>query len=39
MATAAIGALTALLFFSRWHDRLISRMQNEEKKGESQAAG
>ena len=28
MATAAIGALTALLFFSRWHDRLISRMQD-----------
>jgi len=29
MATAAIGALTGLLFFSRWHDRLISRMQDE----------
>jgi len=37
MATAAIGALTALLFFSRWHDRLISRM--ETKKAASQAAG
>lgn len=37
MATAAIGALTALLFFSRWHDRLIGRM--EAKKAASQAAG
>jgi putative membrane protein len=37
MATAAIGALTALLLFSRWHDRLISRM--ETKKAASQAAG
>jgi len=37
MATAAIGVLTALLFFSRWHDRLISRI--EEKKAASQAAG
>src|SRR6478736_5547359 len=37
MATAAIGALTALLFFSRWHDRLISRM--ETKKAAAQAAG
>jgi len=37
MATAAIGALTGLLFFSRWHDRLISRM--EAKKAASQAAG
>jgi putative membrane protein len=37
MATAAIGALTALLFFSRWHDRLISRA--EEKKAALQAAG
>ena len=36
MATAAIGALTALLFFSRWHDRLIGRM--EENKAASQAA-
>jgi putative membrane protein len=27
MATAAFGALTALLFFSRCHDRQISRMQ------------
>ena len=24
MATAAIGAVTALLLFSRWHDRLIA---------------
>ena len=27
MATAAIGAITALLLFSRWHDRLIGRME------------
>ncbi|HEY2364481.1 MAG TPA: DUF2238 domain-containing protein [Candidatus Angelobacter sp.] len=37
MATAGVGALTALLFFSRWHDRLISRI--EAKKAASQAAG
>ena len=37
MATAAIGAAVALLFFSRWHDRLISRL--EEKKAVSQMAG
>lgn len=37
MATAVIGALTAPLFFSRWHDRLIGRM--ETKKAASQAAG
>ena len=37
MATAAVGALTALIFFSRWHDRLIGRM--ETKKAASQAAG
>jgi putative membrane protein len=37
MATAAVGALTALLFFSRWHDRLISRMEGE--KAARQAAG
>ena len=37
MATAAVGALTALLFFSRWHDRLISRM--ETKRAAAQAAG
>ena len=37
MATAAVGALTALLFFSGWHDRLISRM--DAKKAASQAAG
>jgi putative membrane protein len=36
MATAAVGALTALLFFSRWHDRLINRM--EAKKAATQAA-
>jgi putative membrane protein len=29
MATAVAGALTALLFFSRWHDRLISRMNDK----------
>ncbi len=27
MATAAIGAITALLLFSRWHDRLIGGME------------
>jgi putative membrane protein len=27
MATAAIGAITALLLFSRWHDRLIGKME------------
>jgi len=37
MATAAIGELTALLFFSGWHDRLISRI--EEEKAASQTAG
>lgn len=37
MATAAVGALTALMFFSRWHDRFISRI--EAKKAASQAAG
>src|SRR5437899_1183652 len=37
MATAAIGALTALLFFSHWHDRLISWI--EDKKTASHAAG
>jgi putative membrane protein len=37
MATAAIGALTALLLFPRWHDRLISR--TEDKKAASQEAG
>ncbi|HET8888678.1 MAG TPA: DUF2238 domain-containing protein [Candidatus Angelobacter sp.] len=37
MATAAIGAVTALLLFSRWHDRFIGRM--EEKQAARQAAG
>src|SRR5947208_5904545 len=37
MATAIIGALTALLFFSRWHDRLIGKM--EENTAAAQAAG
>jgi putative membrane protein len=37
MATAVVGALTALMFFSRWHDRLISRM--ETKRAVPQAAG
>src|SRR5215510_2607529 len=27
MATAALGALSALLLFSRWHDRLIGKME------------
>lgn len=27
MATAGIGALIALLFFSRWHDRMIGRWE------------
>ena len=30
MATAAVGALAALLFFSRWHDRFIGRMENNK---------
>jgi putative membrane protein len=30
MATAAVGALTALLLFSRWHDRLIDRMESSK---------
>ncbi|HZI55644.1 MAG TPA: DUF2238 domain-containing protein [Verrucomicrobiae bacterium] len=30
MATAAVGALTALLLFSRWHDRLIGRMESSK---------
>jgi uncharacterized membrane protein YjdF len=30
MATAGFGALTALLFFSRWHDRLIGRMEADK---------
>jgi len=29
MATAGAGAVTALIFFSRWHDRLISRMDDK----------
>jgi putative membrane protein len=37
MATAVIGALTALLFFSRWHDRLIGKM--EENRAATQTAG
>ncbi|MGC2741728.1 MAG: DUF2238 domain-containing protein [Candidatus Angelobacter sp.] len=37
MATAVVGGLPALIFFSRWHDRLISRM--ETKKAASQVAG
>jgi putative membrane protein len=28
MATAAVGATAALLFFSRWHDRLIVRLED-----------
>jgi len=32
-----VGALTALLFCSRWHDRLIDKM--EAKKAAAQAAG
>jgi putative membrane protein len=27
MATAIVGALTALIFFARWHDRLIGKME------------
>jgi putative membrane protein len=27
MATAGVGALTALIFVSRWHDRLIRRLE------------
>jgi putative membrane protein len=37
MATAAVGALSALLLFSRWHDWLILRI--EENKAKGQAAG
>src|SRR5215813_8290695 len=29
MATAIVGAVTALIFFSRWHDRLIERMETK----------
>jgi putative membrane protein len=36
MATALVGATTALLFFSRWHDRLIAKM--ETRKNLTQAA-
>lgn len=28
MATAAVGAIVALLCFSRWHDRLIARLED-----------
>jgi putative membrane protein len=28
MATAVVGALSALLLFSRWHDRLIGKMES-----------
>ncbi|HZS26603.1 MAG TPA: DUF2238 domain-containing protein, partial [Candidatus Angelobacter sp.] len=27
MATAIVGAVTALLLFSHWHDRFIDRME------------
>jgi len=37
MTTAVVGAGIALLFFPRWQDRLIGRM--ETKKATSQAAG
>ena len=30
MATAVVGALTALLLFSRWHDHFIERMENNK---------
>jgi putative membrane protein len=30
MATAAVGAFIALLLFSRWHDRLIGRMESSK---------
>ena len=30
MATACCGALAALLLFSRWHDRLIAKMERTE---------
>ncbi|HWF02683.1 MAG TPA: DUF2238 domain-containing protein [Candidatus Angelobacter sp.] len=34
MATAIVGALTALIFFSRWHDRLIGKMSSSEKENQ-----
>ena len=37
MATAASRSVDGLIFFSRWHDRLISRM--ETKRAATQAAG
>jgi putative membrane protein len=37
MATAIAGALTALLFFSRWHDRLIGRMENNKAVAQAKA--
>ncbi|HEV7551122.1 MAG TPA: DUF2238 domain-containing protein [Candidatus Angelobacter sp.] len=35
MATAAVGALSALLLFSRWHDRLILRIEENKAKGQA----
>jgi putative membrane protein len=37
MATAGVGAMVALVFVSRWHDRLIGRM--EERKAARAASG
>lgn len=37
MATAVAGALSALLFFSRWHDRLIGRMENNKSLAQAKA--
>jgi putative membrane protein len=37
MATAVLGALSALLLFSRWHDRLIGKV--ESRMGVAQAGG
>jgi putative membrane protein len=35
MATAGVGALSALLLFSRWHDRLILRIEENKAKGQA----
>jgi putative membrane protein len=38
MATALIGAVTALLFLSRWHDRQLRAMREAEAKSTAAAA-
>jgi putative membrane protein len=39
MATAGIGALTALLLFARWHDRLIIRVEKRKTPASSRIRG